>query len=56
VVEDSRNGVLAARAAGMRVVLVPNTSVPPGPGAVEAADAVLARLGDLPLARPGAAA
>jgi beta-phosphoglucomutase-like phosphatase (HAD superfamily) len=33
VIEDSRNGVLAGRAAGMRVVLVPNRSVPPGPGA-----------------------
>ncbi|HTC85817.1 MAG TPA: HAD family phosphatase [Candidatus Acidoferrum sp.] len=40
VVEDSLNGVLAARAAGMTVVLVPNDSVPPAPGAIEAADAV----------------
>jgi beta-phosphoglucomutase-like phosphatase (HAD superfamily) len=49
VVEDSRNGVLAGRAAGMRVVLVPNVSVPPGPGAAEAADLVLERLADLPV-------
>jgi beta-phosphoglucomutase-like phosphatase (HAD superfamily) len=56
VVEDSRNGVLAGRAAGMRVVLVPNASVPPGPGAVEAADATLDRLGDLPIAALGAGA
>ncbi len=55
VVEDSSNGVLAGRAAGMAVVLVPNPSVPPGPGAVEAADVVVERLADLPLAGPGGA-
>ncbi len=47
VVEDSLNGVLAARAAGMRVVLIPNTSIPPAPGALEAADFALERLADL---------
>ncbi len=47
VVEDSRNGVLAGKAAGMTVVLVPNAAVPPAPGAAEAADLVLARLADL---------
>jgi HAD superfamily hydrolase (TIGR01509 family) len=47
VVEDSRNGVLAARAAGMTVVLVPNTSVPPAPGTHDLADVVLERLADL---------
>ena len=47
VVEDSYNGVLAARAAGMTVVLVPNASVPPAPGTAEAADLVLDRLVDL---------
>lgn len=47
VVEDSLNGVLAARAAGMTVVLVPNASVPPAPGAREAASAVLARISEL---------
>jgi HAD superfamily hydrolase (TIGR01509 family) len=41
VVEDSLNGVLAARRAGMVAVLVPNGSVPPAPGAREAADLVL---------------
>lgn len=56
VIEDSRNGVLAGRAAGMRVVLVPNASVPPGPGVAEMADAVLERLADLPVASLGAAA
>jgi HAD superfamily hydrolase (TIGR01509 family) len=44
VVEDSLNGVLAARAAGMTVVLVPNRSIPPAPGAHEAADLVVDHL------------
>ena len=56
VIEDSRNGVLAGLAAGMRVVLVPNASVPPGPGVSELADIVLERLADLPAAWLGAAA
>jgi HAD superfamily hydrolase (TIGR01509 family) len=47
VVEDSRNGVLAGKAAGMTVVHVPNASVPPAPGTAELADIVLARLSDL---------
>jgi len=41
VVEDSLNGVLAGRAAGMTVVLVPNATIPPAPGAREAANLVL---------------
>ncbi len=53
VVEDSLNGVRAAKAAGMTVVLVPNSSIPPPPGARELADLVLPRLADLdPLALP----
>jgi HAD superfamily hydrolase (TIGR01509 family) len=47
VVEDSVNGVRAGKAAGMSVVLVPNASVPPAPGAAELADLVLSRLADL---------
>ena len=47
VVEDSRNGAAAGRAAGMTVVLIPNHSVPPAPGAADFADLVLERLADL---------
>jgi HAD superfamily hydrolase (TIGR01509 family) len=47
VVEDSRNGVLAARAAGMTVVLVPSALIPPAPGTEALADVVLHRLADL---------
>ena len=59
VVEDSLNGILAARAAGMIAVLVPNASVPPYAGAEEAATYVLDRLDRLDVdrldevARPG---
>jgi HAD superfamily hydrolase (TIGR01509 family) len=47
VVEDSYNGVRAARAAGMTVVLVPNRSIPPADGTHELADIVLESLADL---------
>jgi HAD superfamily hydrolase (TIGR01509 family) len=47
VVEDSYNGLAAARAAGMRAVLVPNQAVPPAPGSSNIADQVLARITDL---------
>jgi HAD superfamily hydrolase (TIGR01509 family) len=46
-VEDSHNGVLSAGAAGMRVIAVPNRRFPPGPIALEAADAVLDSLEEL---------
>jgi HAD superfamily hydrolase (TIGR01509 family) len=47
VVEDSRNGAAAGHAAGMTVVLIPNESVPPAPGAADFADLVLDRIADL---------
>ena len=55
VVEDSLNGVRAAKAAGMTVALVPNHSIPPAPGARELADLILDRLADLDLAATAAA-
>lgn len=51
VVEDSRNGIVAAKAAGMTAVLVPNGSVPPAPGTHALADIVLERIVDLDLDR-----
>lgn len=47
VVEDSLNGILAARAAGMTVALVPNAAVPPAAGAREAASMILGSLAEL---------
>lgn len=46
-IEDSHNGILAARAAGMRVVAVPNPHFPPGEEALAAADAVLGSITEL---------
>ena len=40
-VEDSSNGILSARAAGMRVLAIPNPHYPPRPDALAAADVVL---------------
>ena len=47
VVEDSANGILAGRAAGMRVVAIPNPHFPPGEEALAAADIVLGSLDEL---------
>ncbi|HEY7591086.1 MAG TPA: HAD-IA family hydrolase [Candidatus Limnocylindrales bacterium] len=47
VVEDSYNGVRAGRDAGMRVVLVPNATIPPAPGTEAMATTTVARLADL---------
>jgi HAD superfamily hydrolase (TIGR01509 family) len=47
VVEDSANGILAGRAAGMRVVAIPNPHFPPGDDALAAADVVLDSLEEL---------
>jgi HAD superfamily hydrolase (TIGR01509 family) len=40
-VEDSRNGILSAKAAGMRVVAIPNTRFPLDEEALVAADVVI---------------
>ena len=40
-VEDSHNGILAARAAGLRVLAIPNRRFPPGEDALAEADVVL---------------
>jgi beta-phosphoglucomutase-like phosphatase (HAD superfamily) len=47
VVEDSRNGVRAGRAAGMTVALIPNPSVPAAARADGEADHVVPSLADL---------
>jgi HAD superfamily hydrolase (TIGR01509 family) len=39
--EDSHNGILAAKAAGMRVIAIPNRHFPPDERALEQADLVL---------------
>jgi HAD superfamily hydrolase (TIGR01509 family) len=46
-VEDSRNGILAAKAAGMRVVAIPNRHFPPGDDALATADVVLSSPAEL---------
>jgi HAD superfamily hydrolase (TIGR01509 family) len=46
-VEDSHSGIRSARAAGMRVVAIPNPSFPPDAAALEEADVVLASLAEL---------
>jgi HAD superfamily hydrolase (TIGR01509 family) len=46
-VEDSRNGILSASAAGMRVVAIPNTRFPPDEEALAATDIVLYSIDDL---------
>jgi len=46
-VEDSHNGIGSARAAGMRVLAIPNRHFPPDADALAEADAVLESLADL---------
>jgi HAD superfamily hydrolase (TIGR01509 family) len=46
-VEDSTNGLRAARAAGMRVIAVPMRAFPPDPDELDRADAVVASLREL---------
>ena len=46
-IEDSESGLLAAAAAGMRVIAIPNRAFPPGEEALAAADVVLGSLDKL---------
>jgi HAD superfamily hydrolase (TIGR01509 family) len=46
-VEDSENGILSAKAAGMHVLAIPNPQYPPHDEALAAADEVLASLAEL---------
>jgi HAD superfamily hydrolase (TIGR01509 family) len=46
-IEDSENGIRAAKAAGMRVIAIPNEHFPPGEEALAQADVVLRSLDEL---------
>jgi HAD superfamily hydrolase (TIGR01509 family) len=46
-VEDSHNGIRSAKAAGMRVLAIPNPAFPPGDEALAEADVVLPSLAEL---------
>jgi HAD superfamily hydrolase (TIGR01509 family) len=46
-IEDSHNGIRAAKAAGMRTLAIPNPRFPPGEDALSAADLVLGSLAEL---------
>jgi beta-phosphoglucomutase-like phosphatase (HAD superfamily) len=46
-VEDSHSGIRSAKAAGMRVVAIPNPTYPPGEEALAEADVVLRSLDQL---------
>jgi HAD superfamily hydrolase (TIGR01509 family) len=46
-VEDSENGILAAKAAGMRMVALPNPRYPPAANALEQADEIIGSLAEL---------
>ena len=46
-IEDSHNGVLSAKAAGLRVIAIPNPDFPPRGDALAAADRVLSSIDDL---------
>jgi HAD superfamily hydrolase (TIGR01509 family) len=49
-IEDSHNGIRAAKAAGMRTLAIPNPTYPPDDEALAAADAVLSSLAELTVA------
>jgi beta-phosphoglucomutase-like phosphatase (HAD superfamily) len=46
-VEDSENGIRAAKAAGMRVIALPNPRYPPAEGALAQADSAISSLDEL---------
>jgi HAD superfamily hydrolase (TIGR01509 family) len=46
-VEDSHNGIRSAKAAGMRVIAVPNPHFPPDPESLALADVTIASIGEL---------
>ena len=46
-IEDSHNGILSARAAGMRVIAIPNERFPPGEEVLAEADVVLESISEL---------
>jgi len=46
-VEDSHSGIRSAKAAGMRVVTIPNRSYPPDEDALAEADVVLRSIAEL---------
>jgi HAD superfamily hydrolase (TIGR01509 family) len=46
-VEDSSNGIRSAHAAGLRVLVIPNSHYPPAPDALALADVVLASRAEL---------
>jgi HAD superfamily hydrolase (TIGR01509 family) len=46
-VEDSRNGIRSARAAGMKVIAIPNPHFPPGEDSLALADVTLGSLAEL---------
>ncbi|MDQ5822183.1 MAG: HAD-IA family hydrolase, partial [Actinomycetota bacterium] len=46
-VEDSHNGIRSAKAAGMRVIAIPNRRFPPGKEALAEVDVVLGSIAEL---------
>ena len=50
-IEDSRNGIRSAHAAGMRVIAIPNAHFPPSGDTLESADAIVASLDELTVER-----
>ena len=55
-IEDSHSGIRSAKAAGMRVLAIPNPSFPPGDDALSLADDVLGSLAELTVERVAARA